>query len=182
MKTFLSLFWITILSLLLLSGCSSMSPLTITTELLDSAGNVVSKTTDTVADASVAKEKIIHKTLQTDTAGYYAALEKSGAVFEVTGYQEIALADGSKGYLPMTKTSFKEAPNRNTTLPTSPSIHPGWHFAEKVSGDLLTFGLADLTAGVLDTAFDSAQTKYYGNYNPQTAAPYIVEPTVITSP
>ena len=170
-----------IVPFLFLTGCGGMSPLTVTEEMLDSGGNVVSKTTSTVADASVAKERIVHKTLQVDTEGYYAALGLSGSKMEVTGYQEMVLADGSKGYLPLISSSFREAPKRNTALPTAPSIHPIWHFGESVVKASLTYGIADILAGVTEKAFDSAQTKYYGDYNPQTAEPYIVEPLVVIS-
>lgn len=164
------------ISLLLLGGCAGLSDSVVTT-VTDQAGKV----TKTVAGASIAKEQVVHKTLQADTRGYYTALGTSGSKMEVTGYQEIDLADGSKGYLPLISATFREAPKRNSTLPTSPSIHPGWHFGEVVVESALTYGLADIIAGVTKKALDSSQTKYYGdyNYNPQTAAPYVVNPVVV---
>jgi hypothetical protein len=176
MKTFLPLILITAL---FLPGCGSISPLTVTTETLDSAGNVISKTTETIASASVAKEQTVHKTLQLDTKGYYTAVEKAGAKFEITGYQEYLPKDGVVMMLPKFAATFRPTPVRNIRLPTAPSVHPVWHLGEVVADKGLTYGLADLTAGVLGNAFDAAQTKYYGDYNPQTAPPYIVNPVVI---
>ena len=164
-------------TLLFLSGCASLSDNLITT-VTDEFGVV----TETVAGASVAKEQIVHATLQADVAGYYAAMKESGSNMGVDGYQEITLKDGSKAYLPLITASFKEAPKRNTNLPTSPSEHPAWRFGEKVVDAGLKYGLAFLLADFGKEAIGGAQTKYYGDYNPQTAEPYIVMPEVITAP
>jgi hypothetical protein len=163
---------------LTLSSCS-MTPMTITSDMVDSAGAVVGTTTKVIADSSVAKEQIVHDTLQADINGYYEGVKAAGTKVDITGWEEKTTPEGVKYNLPLITISVKEAPRRSTMLPTSPSVHPLWHFGEVFVKGALTYGLADLAAGTLETAFDSSQTKYYGdyNYNPQTATPYVYTPT-----
>ena len=169
--------WICLSLVLLLSGCAGMSD-TLVTTVTDGFGRDV----ETVAGASIAKEQIIHSTLKADVEGYYKALEASGAKVEVTGFYEVPLADGKTGYLPLLVATAKEAPARNINLPTAPSEHPGWRFGGKVVDAGLSFGLGWLLNDFGQAALGGAQTKYYGDYNPQTAEPFVVFPEIVTAP
>lgn len=146
------------------SGCAGMSDTVITT-LTDTAGNV----TETVTGASIAKELAVHKTLQADVNGYYEALVKSGSKMEVTGYQEVAIRDGSKFYLPLMSATFSEAPKRNTTLPTAPSVHPAWKTGEKlISAGLWAFGIHE-AADVFSAAINRPAYEFGDNNNIQNS-------------
>lgn len=154
--------------MLLFSGCASVSD-TVVTTVTEASGQV----TETVAGASIAKEQAVHETLQVDTTGYYTALAASGSKMKVDGYQEVVMKDGSKMYLPLMSASFTEAPKRSTNLPTAPSVHPAWGFAERTLGQVAKYGMMGYgiheLSGVLEAGFDAAGNTFGDNANVQNS-------------
>jgi uncharacterized protein YceK len=157
-----------LLMVLSLSGCASMSD-TVTTTITKTSGEVVT----TVAGASIAKEQAVHDTLQEDVKGYYKALAKSGSQMKVDAYQEVVAADGSKIYLPLMSASFIEAPKRSANLPTAPSVHPAWGFAERTLGQVAKYGMIGYgiheVSGVLEAGFDAAGNTFGDDANVQNS-------------
>ena len=86
----------------------------------------------------------------------------------------------------MPKITYTEKKDYNQKLLTEPSVHPIWSTVNNVvdKGANLALWWKGLSEGFkfLGKQVDNTGTKYYGNYNPQTAEPYIVHPDVITVP
>lgn len=144
----------------MLGGCASMSE-TVVTTVTETTGQV----TETVASASIAKEQAVHSTLQTEESGYYRALPKTGSKMGVTAYQEILLSDGSKAFLPLMTATFIEAPKRNTSLPTSPSVHPVWGVAkDAVKYGFLAYGVHEVS-GLVSSLADGNGVEVTGDSN-----------------
>lgn len=147
----------------LLVGCSSKAPLTITNESLDTLGNVVGRTTQTIADTSTAKESYVHTTLQGESNGYYKAMEKAGSRFGITDWIP-KLVNGITIMLPLIEASFVPTPIRNLNLPLAPSAHPAWKSVNTaIKYGMYAFGIDSIMGGITSLA---ANTGYsFGNNN-----------------
>jgi hypothetical protein len=165
------------ISLVFLTGCWSGGVMDIAK--LPVSDEAITDITGSVTDTSVQKEAIYASMVKSRDLRYKQMYEKSG--FNVK-FKLVEVSPGVKIQM-MEEVSFKETPRFEQPLPTGPSEHPAWRFGEKV----LTKGMdtflwwSGITAAkdILTDKTEAAQPKYYGDYNPQTAAPYIVEPTVI---
>lgn len=165
---------------LLLSGCGKDGSITLTPIQLD--GESINKFSGTISDASTIKEMTVHQTLQARDRAYAKAHKESGTKIkfklqEVTPGVYVQVID---------ELSTRESPRFEQPLPTAPSEHPVWKTVDRLGGKALDTwlwwtGITEV-ADVQKHSLDAAQTKYYGNYNPQTAAPYIVEPTIVMVP
>lgn len=158
---------------LVLSGCGSGGVMDISK--LPISDESIVEVTGTITDTSVQKEALFTGMVRNRDRLHAKMYAQSG--FNVK-FKLVEVAPGVKIQM-MEEVSFKEAPRFEQPLPTGPSEHPAWRFGEKV----LVKGMETFLwwTGITEVfnshnqALDSAQTKYYGNYNPQTAAPYIVE-------
>jgi len=164
----------------MLSGCGSGGVMDISK--LPMSDEAITEVTGSITDTSVQKEAIFSSMVKNRDRLYAKMYEKSG--FSVK-FKLVEVSPGVKIQM-MEEMSVKEAPRFEQPLPAGPSEHPGWRVGEKV----LTKGMdtflwwTGITAAkdILNAKTEAAQPKYYGDYNPQTAAPYIVEPTIVTVP
>lgn len=182
---------ITALAVLSLSGCAYDSG-SLDMGEVKIEGEPATTVTGQIKDASVQKEALYGQMRQNRDNKQKAMYDKSGfkqtwkrvekkTVMKING-QEIVME--STEYLP--EVEFREAPRFDQPLPTGPSEHPVWRFGEKVidkgvDGFLWFTGIKQL-GSVLKGAQDTAQPKYYGDYNPQTAEPYVVYPEIVPVP
>lgn len=172
MKTLLVL-----IPLFLLAGCASDGSMNITK--LPISDETVTALGGNITDASTQKEAIYFDARKSRDRAYKAMYDKSG--FNVK-FELVEVSPGVKIQM-MREVSFKEAPRFDQPMPEGPSEHPVWKFAGNMvqqvkEGFLISTGIKTID-NVLSGATDSAQPKYYGTYNPQTAEPYIVRPEVI---
>lgn len=159
--------------LILLTGCGSGGVMDISK--LPISDESVVEVTGTITDTSVQKEALFTGMVRNRDRLQAKMYEKSG--FNVK-FKLVEVSPGVKIQM-MEEVSFKESPRFEQPLPTGPSEHPAWRFGEKVlTKGMDTFlwwtGITEF-ASMSKHSTDAAQTKYYGDYNPQTAAPYIVE-------
>lgn len=169
-----------VLALFLLSGCASDGSVSLSS--LPIGDEAVTKLSGNITDASTIKETVVHQSLQNRDRAYTKAHKESG--FRVKFKME-QVSPGVYVQV-MEDVSFREAPRFEQPLPTAPSEHPLWKTLDRLGGKAMDTvlwwkGIAEV-ADVQKHSLDAAQTKYFGDYNPQTAAPYIVEPTVVTVP
>ena len=168
MQKVLSLVFLT-----LLSGCGSGGVMNITS--LPVSDETIMGVTGSITDTSVQKEALYTAMVRERDKAYAKMYAKSG--FNVR-FKLVEVAPGVKIQM-MEEVSFKESPRFEQPLPTGPSEHPAWKFGEKVlvkgMDTFLWWTGIDAAKAVFSESIKSAQPMYYGNYNPQTAAPYIVE-------
>ena len=161
---------IPLLLILVLSGCADTGALNLGSTVID--GEQATAITGQIKDASVQKEAIYFQAREKRDKAYKAMYKESG--FNVK-FEFVEVAPGIKVQV-MKEVSFKEF---DQPMPAGPSEHPVWKTVDNVVDKgtnvfLWWTGIKEL-AGVLKGAQDVAQPKYYGNYNPQTAEPYIIE-------
>lgn len=171
-----------------LSGCATDSGrLTLTPPV---TGEQIVQIGGEIKDASVQKEVTFTHMVENRDAKLRAMYEKSGfkqtwrevtkKTRIVTGGQETVIE--TTEYVP--EVEFRERPHFEQPLPSGPSVHPFWQFANNTvyQGANALLWWTGITQGVdlLKNAQNKATPQYYGNYNPQTAEPYIVKPEVVT--
>lgn len=179
------LFVLLILTTALIQGCSS-SALNVNPDK-----ELMLGITGSITDTSVQKEAIFYKG-RTDYLKTYSAMYKESGFS--TSYEKVTetftvTVDGKavtvvqEKHLPTFK--YKDKPELQA-MPSGPSEHPFWKFAgkfvDKGLETLLWWTGINRAADVADTLAKQSSPQYYGNYNPQTAAPYIVQPEIIFVP
>jgi len=184
--------FITILfCIILLAGCASDSgKLTLSSLPVD--GEQVVQLGGDIKDASVQKEVAFAHMVENRDNKYKSMYEKSGfkqTWKQVTKKTRIVTAGvetliETTEYVP--EVEFKERPRFDQPLPSGPSVHPFWQFANNTvdKGTNALLWWTGITSGVdlLKNAQNKATPQYYGTYNPQTAEPYIVKPEVVVIP
>jgi len=146
----------------LVSGCAGTA-IPVTEEILDEAGNVIKTTTRYVADSSVAKEEMVHKTLQNRDKQIVEDGKNSGFSAE---FELVDAAPGLKIQV-MKKVSYSERGRFEQQLPTEPSAHPAWKTIERlgvkvIDGTIIGMGI---NAGkeVLQDAVAKKDNQYLGD-------------------
>ena len=176
MKTFFAL----IIAGLALSGCADTGTMNLGSHVVN--GEQVLGITGNVKDASVQKEALFFKAHETRDKAYQKMYSQSG--FNVK-FEMIEVAPGVKVQV-MKEVSFKESPRFEQPLPSGPSVHPVWRSFDNAidKGANMFLWWTGITQGVdlLKNAQNKAAPQYYGNYNPQTAPPYIVQPEIVVVP
>ena len=174
----------------LLSGCASDSGSLSLTQPVD--GEQIVRLGGEIKDASVQKEFLYGQMVQNRDNKYQTMYAKSGfkqtwkdvkkSTKMVVNGQEIVIE--STEFLP--EVEYRERPHFEQSLPPGPSVHPFWQFAnntvDKGTNALLWWAGITQGADLLKNAQNKAAPQYYGNYNPQTAEPYIVRPEIVTMP
>lgn len=157
--------WLAVVACLALSGCAGGS-VPITEEVFDEAGDVVKVTTKYVADASVAKETVVHQTLQNRDRMIAKDAKDSGMKMEWETVEETIQMPGQAPIVmkrAMPKITYRERGQFNQKLPTQPSVHPGYATAERivdkvVNGTIIGLGITE-GADVVKAAIGSAGNK-----------------------
>lgn len=170
-------------ALLFLSGCGGTGGLIpVTDTMVNEAGDIVEKVGGYTRDASLAKSKDFTEMYKTRDQAYVKMYAQSGTTID---FEMVEVKPGVYVQV-MKKIVSREAPRFQQNLPEKESEHPVWGVVEKVAVKTLdvagTGWLATIMSDTVKAGFESAQTKYYGNYNPQTAEPYIVKPEVVLVP
>jgi hypothetical protein len=165
---------------ILLAGCNSAGPLNITS--LPVGNETIEKLSGDITDTSVQKEALFTNMVKNRDNVYKALYPNSGTKIE---FELVEAAPGVKIQMIKSITS-REAPRFAQALPTGPSEHPFWGtaklFLEKGFSAFISYEGITEGAGVIKSALGAAQPKYYGNYNPQTAEPFVLHPEVIQLP
>lgn len=157
-----------LLLLIPLTGCAAAVTETTVTKFFDAAGNVVSESVSTIADASVKKEQAVHETLKK----YLEIIPQTGMRM---GWQAVNRTHFYAGMTePVITTEFMPTfsyvdPSSIQKLPTEPSVHPGYKMAENVllgaaKYGLIGYGLYEL-GGVLEAGYDAAGSTFEGDAN-----------------
>ncbi len=144
-------------SILALTGCAGQGiEATVLNTLLGGTGEIGSD----IIEASVAKELVVHKTLQNRDKMYRQAYEDSGFKIEF----KLEEFGGVAMYLPKT-IEYKPEPQFDQPLPTEPSKHPVWAAAENLGGVLAQYGLIGFglheVAGIAKYGMDQAGATTY---------------------
>ncbi len=144
------------------------------------AGDMVGMAGESVVyikDASIAKEAIVHKTLQNRDDEYAKAYKESGTQIV------FAMKEVMPGvWLQVIESVTSKAPPEFTgNLPTEPSIHPVWGAVNKGLDVAAKVGMFWLGAEALTDMWKRSAPQYdgpYQSYN-STAEPFIVEPVIV---
>lgn len=171
MKTLITV--LLVLILFLLSACASTEAVT---TIVQEGG----KTITTLSGAAVQRDVIYSNKRQhrdTLTKEMYN-LSGINLTFERYTYTS---PDGSFTFTANDiKTMTVRAPHTwMQKIADTPPDHRGWATADKALGIVGNGVLGYFLNQIIGTANQEVGTKYYGDYNPQTATPYIVEPTII---
>lgn len=156
-----------------LSGCGSGDVMNISK--LPISDEIVTEVTGSITDSSVQKEALYTNMVKNRDRAYVKMYAQSGVNIK---FKLVEVSPGVKIQV-MEELTIRETPRFQQDLPTGPSEHPVWRFGEKV----LTKGFdtflwwtgIDAGKAILTESIKSAQPRYYGDYNPQTAAPFVVE-------
>lgn len=176
---------------LMLSGCANsggLIPISDTT--INEAGQVVETTIGYTKDVSIAKEQAVLSAHNARTAAALTAYKTEGLKLTwkpvKKTYQFPGMADSVTVTEMMPEISYKAPLVFDQPLPMAPSVHPAWAFATSAWHDTIGLGgkaiMWNYGSDMVKSALDNSGTKYMGDYHPQTAEPFIVEPTVITTP
>ncbi len=154
-----------------LTGCLGTKEAQVATvKFFDESGKVVTE----LSGAAVERDFLYtNQHIQRDKQ-YVSAFKDSGVTVKM-GMVEI---NGAPAYVP-TEYSIRGTPHFQQNLETRPPDHRGWASFDNIVNKATIFGLGRLVNDYGKASLAGAQTKYYGDYNPQTAKPYIVEPMVI---
>lgn len=159
--------------LILLAGCGSGGVMDISK--LPVSDETITEVTGSITDTSVQKEALFTNMVKNRDRTYAKMYAQSG--FNVK-FKLVEVTPGVKIQM-MEEVTFRESPRFEQPLPTGPSEHPAWKFGEKVltksMDTFLWWTGIDAAKAVFSESIKSAQPRYYGDYNPQTAAPFIVE-------
>lgn len=143
------------------------------------ADETITEITGSITDTSVQKEALFTNMVKNRDRLQSKMYAQSGFSVE---FELVEVSPGVKVQV-MKKVAFKETPRFEQPLPTGPSVHPAWKTADNLvdktmQGILWYTGLTQL-GKVLENGQNKATPQYYGNYNPQTAEPYIVNPVIV---
>lgn len=159
---------------LLLFGCADYVPV---------AGSLVGMADDSVVyikDASIAKEALVHQTLQNRDKEYGKAYKLSGT--EIT----FAMKEVMPGiWLQVIESVASKAPPEFTgDLPTAPSVHPVWATVNKGLDVAAKVGMFWIGADALTDMWTRSAPQYNGPYQSynQTADPFVVDPVIVETP
>lgn len=159
--------------LILLTGCGSGGIMNVSK--LPISDETITEVTGSITDTSVQKEALYTNMVKNRDRTYAKMYAQSG--FNVK-FKLIEVAPGIKIQM-MEEVTFREAPRFDQPLANGPSEHPIWRFGEKVLvkgfDTFLWWSGIDAAKAILTESIKSAQPRYYGNYNPQTATPFVLE-------
>lgn len=157
---------------LLLTSCAEYVPI---------AGDLVGMADESVVyikDASIAKEALIHQTLQNRDQLYKESYALSGTTI---AFKMLEVMPGVFVQV-IDKVESKSPPEFKGELPLQPSIHPVWATVNKVVEVAGKVGMFWIGVDGAKALWESSAPRYEGPYNSynQTAEPFIVEPVIIT--
>lgn len=161
-------FMLGLMLVFLLGGCSEkLYP------VMQAATDGAPKVTQQVADASVSKESVVHASLQNRDIQYRKAYEESGLKLTWKEYtmkfKLPGMTDVYEVSQMMPEIEFRESPRFDQPLPTEPSEHPVWKFANNVVDKTLIGWGFDRLAYVLHGA--GGRQYYAGDYAPNYQNP-----------
>lgn len=142
-----------------MSGCAS-TQVTLPTEAIADVSKEAGKGLITVADASVAKEAVANKTVQTFIKEYGKAHKASGTIITFGEITKTVMIDGHE--LVYTETGITQIETRemptfnNVRVSQQPSVHPGWAMAQNVINTGIKWGVGGFVADGMFSAFESA--------------------------
>lgn len=131
-------FFMLLLLLQVLIGCTAAN-LPVLKESIDAAGKTTTSVVGTIADASTAKEFIVHQTLQNRDRRIAEAHKYSGFKMKWTQIQSTTriVIDGKETVItstaPYPEVSYTPEANFNQRLPTEQSVNPGYGVLKDVA-------------------------------------------------
>jgi hypothetical protein len=154
-----------------LSGCLGSKAVTTIVQEGD-------KMTTTLTGAAVQRDIVYadeRKHRDTQTEKMY---KQSGVKMEMEMYT-FTSPDGKFTFTTnRVKTVTAKAPNRyQQNIETRPPDHRGWDSLDKGLGVLGKGVIGYFLNDAFQTGSQANGTRYYGDFNPQTAEPYIIEPS-----
>jgi hypothetical protein len=172
-------------SVILLSSCAM--PQQTVEKIIDETGAVTSTITTTTAEASEFKEQQVHETLRNRDNNIQKDNAKPSMVMEWQAVEETVFYPGMAAPLTvkksMPKITVTEKKEYKQPLPIEPSRHPAWASLDNAvnKGTDLTKWLVGMIEGFdyLSDQSKNVGTKYYGDYAPQTAQPFVVDPVIV---
>lgn len=175
---------ICIVSLLIpLSGCGAINPVTITDNMVNEAGDVVTTGIVETSDVDVVRSTNFTKMRMNRDKIQGKAHEKSGFKMD---FVAVEIAPGYKAYLPKT-IEYRPELRMQDPLPAQEMVNPIYAATRDIALGLFDVMLKGFgiwaVADAHKNSVESAQPRYGGDYNyqslNQTAEPFIVNPLVI---
>lgn len=154
-----------------LQGCASDGLIPITDSMVTATGDVVENTIAYTRDASIAKENEVHKTLRNRDKMIKDSHARSGMKMTWQALPETVFYPGMKEAVTVTRyfpvVEYREPARFEQRLPTEPSKHPVWAFAESFGNNLVNKTFLGLvvteTASTLRAGVSAAAPKYNGD-------------------
>ena len=161
-----------LVAVLIISGCSSKALTTIVQE-----GD---KITTTLSGAAVQRDVVYAQERQHRDSMTYKMYKQSGVNLEMELYTYTS-PDGKFVFTTnRVKNVSAKAPNRyQQNIESRPPDHRGWKTLDKALGVVSTGVIGYFLNDAFKETTQASGNRYYGDYNPQTAEPYIVEPYVV---
>ena len=146
-----------IVLMVVLSGCSSGLINIPSEQVIDSTGKIITKTGETVGDASTYRTHEKYKAWNTANREYTKAVKASG--FKIN----FAMVDvaGTKLYLPR-EISFREAPQFHA--PAELHDHPVWHTVDKFISTVTPWGFGTWAATSIVSSMEHVANRPTNQY------------------
>jgi hypothetical protein len=169
--------------MLALTGCGAINPVTITDNMVNEAGDVITTGIVQTSDVDVVRSTNFSKMRMNRDRIQGKAHEKSGFKMD---FVAVEIAPGYKAYLPKT-IEYRPELRMQDQMPAQEMVNPAYAAFRDVSLGLFDvvlkgFGVWAI-ADVHKNSVEAAQPRYGGAYNyqslNQTAEPFIVNPVIV---
>ena len=170
--------------LILLTGCGTINPVTITDNMVNEAGDVITTGIVETSDVDVVRSTNFSKMRMNRDRIQGKAHEKSGFKMD---FVAVEIAPGYKAYLPKT-IEYRPELRMQDPMPLQEMVNPIYQQTKEIALGFLDVVLKGFGVwAVADThknSVEAAQPRYGGDYNyqslNQTAEPFIVNPVIVT--
>jgi hypothetical protein len=175
--------WVMLAVCLMLAGCGAVNPVTITDNMVNEAGDVITTGIVETSDVDVVRSTNFSKMRMNRDRIQGKAHEKSGFKMD---FVAVEIAPGYKAYLPKT-IEYRPELRMQDPMPQQEMVNPAYAMARDIGMgiiDLLTKGI--FTWGGVEihkNSVEASQPRYGGDYNyqslNQTADPFVVNPIIV---
>jgi hypothetical protein len=169
--------------LVILAGCGSINPVTITDSMINEAGDVVTTGIVETSDVDVVRSTNFSKMRMNRDKIQGKAHDKSGFKMD---FVAVEIAPGYKAYLPKT-IEYKPELRMQDPMPAQEMVNPIYAAVTTLGSKLMDTLLGVTGIWALNDAHknsvEAAQPRYGGDYNyhslNQTAEPFVVNPVIV---
>jgi hypothetical protein len=172
-----------LVAVIVLSGCGSMNPVTITDNMVNEAGDVITTGIVETSDVDVVRSTNFTKMRMNRDRIQGKAHEKSGFKMD---FVAVEIAPGYKAYLPKT-IEYRPELRMQDAMPAQEMVNPIYAAVTTLGSNLMDtiLGVSGIWAlsDAHKNSVEAAQPRYGGDYNynslNQTAEPFVLNPVIV---